>query len=221
MSDARDACELRVLPPGFAADTSVFGAWFALACAMVAYSITRIRVERMALQHPARCPTLYDFGHEWLPRCSEYWVDIMCSGLAMIMLYLGAVAGLCELMRWGLLWMALGNAMSATLHSFTIIGDLQNAAAVAKSGAARSIAAGGFCDRLLSNHTYNAGIAMLAVEFQWGLPAWVAWLGCGTVGVAIVATRCHYTVDVVLAWWALASVRAYAVASCQLPPTLL
>ena len=74
---------------------------------------------------------------------------------------------------------------------------------------------GGFCDRLLSNHTYNVGIAMLALEFQWGVPSLVAPLVCGAVGVAVVATRSHYTVDVVLALWVFAAVRAYTVASCD------
>ena len=129
------------------------------------------------------------------------------------MMYSWLVLGLADMLRWALLWMAFGSAMSATLHSCTIVGDLRTAASVDCKGL-MALVSGGFCDRLLSNHTYNAGLAMLAAEFQWGLPAFAAPLFSVVFGLVVAATRTHYTVDVVLAWWVLGGVRALAVVAC-------
>ena len=65
---------------------------------------------------------------------------------------------------------------------------------------------GGSTDKLMSNHVYEVGIALHIAEGFGLCGRWFSARGFVAYSIAMVASRGHYTVDVVLAWWCLAAV---------------
>ena len=68
---------------------------------------------------------------------------------------------------------------------------------------------GGATDKLMSNHVYNTGLAAHFMAVRGVIPRFCVPLWVAGYSVLILASRCHYTADVVLSWWALAAVCAY------------
>jgi len=58
----------------------------------------------------------------------------------------------------------------------------------------------------MSNHTYNFGLLIRAMSKMGNFEPWVVVPCVLFYSLAMLSTRAHYSVDIVLAWWALAAV---------------
>ena len=173
--------------------------------AAVTYYGTLRMAERRAVRRPR--PPLDDVGFDYAPSIPAL-TDI-CDAVGVLgvawMLCVAALgtAAQRELIRAMCDYHALGNLFSASLHTGTILptSDFKASAVPLMGGSA---------DKLMSNHTFNFGMfvhcatlvhpgLLPAAHAWWALPALV-----GAFSWCMLCTRCHYTVDIVLAWWAIA-----------------
>lgn len=154
-------------------------------------------------------PVLKDVGHALLPEYPALkdptdLLGFVCLGWA---LYEGFLNDNKPLTRWILCWVTAGFFFSTTLHCGTIISD----ARWVQQGRVPNPIFGSFCDRLMSNHVYGLGVALLAAEAQY--PRLVSWRMtiCVLVvyGMLILMAREHYTVDIVLALWCVVALRVF------------
>ena len=174
--------------------------WFSAACV---YYATMYYAD--ARQRRRNAPPLDDVGFELSPRLPQ--LQVVCDscgvGGALWMfsvLFVGDAAHT-EYVRALFDYNALGNVLSSTLHVVTILPTAE----FADSGLPLM---GGSADKLMSNHTFNFSIGLRAVTLCYGWPAWALPLGVAVYSSCLVCTRCHYTVDIVLAWWVLLFVLA-------------
>jgi hypothetical protein len=100
-----------------------------------------------------------------------------------------------------LCYAAVGNLFSTSLHSVTIIPSAEFKTGVPVLG-------GGNSDKLMSNHTFNFGLFLRLCVILGYLDAYAVPIGVALFSYAMLCSRAHYTVDVVLAWWALSVVYA-------------
>lgn len=156
-------------------------------------------------QARAKQQPLVDVGFELTPRITQlqYVCDAFGVGGALWMFAVLAVgdAAHTEYVRALFDYNALGNALSSTLHVVTILPTAE----FADSGLPLM---GGSADKLMSNHTFNFSIGLRAATLCYGWPGWALPLGVAVYSSCLVCTRCHYTVDIVLAWWVLLFVLA-------------
>lgn len=111
--------------------------------------------------------------------------------------------------------MGVGNWFSITMHSMTRLPDCEEYTPGIKVG----VLTGGRNDKLMSNHVYNTGVMLRMVAHAYDLRPGAAQDGYGfgdstnsfllrscvvvLYSLAMVSSRGHYTVDVVVALWAL------------------
>ena len=69
---------------------------------------------------------------------------------------------------------------------------------------------GGKSDKLMSNHTFCTGLALQCLARLGYWPKWMVPTGVIIYSAMMLSTRAHYSVDIILAWWALAIARAFA-----------
>ena len=102
---------------------------------------------------------------------------------------------------------AVGNFFSTTLHTVTLI----PASEPNPAGFSTDLPLmGGKSDKLMSNHTFCVGLVLqMLVRLGYCHPS-VCLLGVLTYSTMMLSSRAHYSVDIVLAWWALAVAHAYA-----------
>jgi hypothetical protein len=208
-------CEFSGLPPGITPETPLKKCFTIFFFASLLYLATLKFVEDTALVNlKARCPKLYDFGWNLIPGAPSRWLDYVCFGCIGFLLYMvfWEEGGHPDVARWVLMWVTFGGVFSATLHSCTIVGDVSWANDAAGKN---SMFTGGFCDRLMSNHTFNMGITVAAITLHYGLPEWLPPAFVFVFSVAMLASRQHYTVDIVLAWWVLGAVRWHCTNVCN------
>jgi hypothetical protein len=100
---------------------------------------------------------------------------------------------------WGIVDLAMGKLLSATLHSWTVLPDSQPA------GLGKSVLPlmGGMTDRLMSNHVFELGVALHIAQGLGFVNTLARLCTLALFSCAILASRGHYAVDVVLAWWVL------------------
>ena len=161
--------------------------------AIALYVSTAAVVERLA---PAP-RLLTDLGHAVLPHYQSGRAVTDAVGPVAIAWTLWSwwVEGDDAVARWVLAWIAAGFVFSTTLHVGTVVGD-----------ARRRSLFGGSVDSLMSNHTFNFGVFARAVAHAHGLPNAAVAVAVAAYGLLVIASREHYTVDVVLAWWCVACV---------------
>jgi len=153
-------------------------------------------------------PPLHDFLYLKVPYLP--FAVAACDVFATLVIfsvagYLYFVLGDVPAFRWGLLDLAVGKVFSTTLHCFTVLPDSRTV--VGGQTPVIGPLMGGATDRLMSNHVFELGVALhIAQGLGWvrTTPERVAIMALFSLG--IVASRGHYTVDVVLAWWWLAVV---------------
>ena len=106
--------------------------------------------------------------------------------------------------RYAFYDIAIGKAFSATLHAVTIMPESRTHL----GGGLPGFLCGGATDRLMSNHVYEVGIGLeLWERVGWSPLSWHGRIAVlATYSLLLISSRGHYTVDVVLAWWALAAV---------------
>lgn len=178
---------------GTASLGTIVALWLA---SLVLYNATGFAVELVA-PPPRRLP---DLGHALLPR----WLWLARVTDAVGPLALGwtlwpwLVGGDVAVTRWVLAWVTAGFVLSTTLHVGTVIGDSR-----------RQSGFGGTVDSLLSNHTFNFGVWAYAVAQVHGLSDALVVGALAAYGLAVLASREHYTVDVVLAWWCVGFLAAF------------
>ncbi|KAK7239802.1 sulfuric ester hydrolase [Aureococcus anophagefferens] len=209
---------------------SAAAAWFA---ASVVY-LTTLQwsdTRQSASQRP-----LPDLGFQFVPAVAGAGAaaDVLGSAMALYLVgtgIFGGAAGL-ECFRRSLVYCAGGMLFSASLHTATTLPDSDPAPpapdalerAHRRFGGSRvgRLAAGlgrfakfvqrfmgGATDKLMSNHVYNTGLAAHFMAVRGVIPRFCVPLWVAGYSVLILASRCHYTADVVLSWWALAAVCAY------------
>ena len=105
-------------------------------------------------------------------------------------------------------WCAMGNFFSISLHTVTILPPSDCALGLMGHdlGFASRFATGGLTDKLMSNHVYNFGLTTRMLVRLSYLRMRTCLALVVLYSVLVISTRAHYTVDVVLAWWALAAV---------------
>lgn len=156
-------------------------------------------------------PQLHDVGFEYLPRVDffVYVTDgIGIVGSAQLAKYLFLMGGVEALaVKEGLCYSAMGYFFSATLHSVTLFPSTDHAAGIPGFG--------NHADKLMSNHTFHFGLFLRVLVQLEGFPV-SAVIPCMLIYSALlVCTRGHYSVDIVLSWWALALVYSLEPMSMQ------
>jgi len=142
---------------------------------------------------------LHDRAFELIPRMEwmVYFTDGIllagCGHLLQMIFWTGGSAGI--IAKEACVYSAIGNFFSSSLHSVTLLPSSNHADGLPIFG--------GDADKLMSNHTFHFGL-YLRIGCALGVfPLW-ALLPCVLLySVCLAATRAHYAVDVVLAWWAL------------------
>ena len=209
---------------------SAAAAWFA---ASVVYLTT---LQWSDTRQSASQQPLPDLGFQFVPAVAGAGAaaDVLGSAMALYLVgtgIFGGAAGL-ECFRRSLVYCAGGMLFSASLHTATMLPDSDPAPpapdalerAHRRFGGSRvgRLAAGlgrfakfvqrfmgGATDKLMSNHVYNTGLAAHFMAVRGVIPRFCVPLWVAGYSVLILASRCHYTADVVLSWWALAAVCAY------------
>ena len=181
---------------------------------------------------------LPDLGFRFVPAVAGAGAaaDVLGSSMALYLVgtgLFGGSAGL-EVFRKSLVYCAWGMVFSSSLHTGTMLPDSCPAAtapdvlerardrvggapgAFGRLGEGLGRFAkfvqqfmGGSTDKLMSNHVFNTGLAAYFMHVRGLVPAVAVPLWVAGYSWIILASRCHYTADVVLSWWALAAVCAY------------
>lgn len=155
---------------------------------------------RMRAAPGAQTP-LADLGFDLFPRVDAlaYVTDLVGSAMAAWTawaFYRGSAAQQ-GAARYAVFCVGVGNLFSASLHTFTLIPSVDFASSDWPLMGGRS-------DKLMSNHAFCVGLFFQLCTRLGYCPRWAALLGVGLYSAAMLSTRAHYTVDIVLAWWALA-----------------
>ena len=168
--------------------------------AAVWYYFTLHIAERRQAKYPSRL-SLSDLGFDYTPAIPE--LHIICDTIGVIgVLWMACVLGFGsgdqgDMIRAMCDYHAVGNMFSASLHAVTILPS-------AEFKASSVPLMGGRADKLMSNHTFNFGMFLHCLRRVHELD-WAAWVIPSLVLVysyAMLCTRGHYSVDIVLAWWA-------------------
>ena len=69
---------------------------------------------------------------------------------------------------------------------------------------------GGKSDKLMSNHVFNTSLVLQLLASLGYVSNTLALLGIALYSVSMLSTRAHYSVDIILAWWAVAASRLFA-----------
>jgi len=151
---------------------------------------------------------LEDLGFAIIPHanCFVYVSDgvALCLGFwTMWALFAGKPAQR-NAARYVLFAVSIGNIFSTSLHSFTLLPSTK------EFGRTDLPLMGGQTDKLMSNHTFNIGLVLQMYVKLGYFPAWVVPVGVFIYSVMMVSTRAHYTVDMILAWWALAVANGFS-----------
>jgi hypothetical protein len=173
--------------------------WWVFAACL--YYVTLRIAECRAARRPM--PALDDVGFEYTPcipgltRVCDY-IGVLGTVWMLLVIAFGSGAQR-ELIRAMLDYHALGNVFSTSLHSVTILpsADFRESTVPLMGGSA---------DKLMSNHTFNFGMFLRCLSLVHGL-SWPWWLIPALVLLyswSMLCTRGHYSVDIVLAWWAIA-----------------
>jgi hypothetical protein len=178
-----------------------------LLAAITLYHGTLFLVERSVHRNPKRVTEIYDVGHVVVPRLPTSRInDALVAAAAVWRVALGRSEAAAA---WYVAWVSWGLVASATAHSVTWIGDK------ARAGP-RGLWSNACMDRVVSNHTLNFGLALIALEAENGGPfaPLSTAAGCAAFGLSVVAAREHFSMDVVLSLWFLWMVRTMAVSAC-------
>jgi len=167
------------------------------ASAAALYYVTLFYADRR--QRRRRMPALDDLGFDLTPRLPQLqkYVDFCGVGGSIWMVSVLLFSGdheTREYIRALLDYNALGNVFSSTLHLVTIL-------PTAEFEESKFAGMGGNADKLMSNHTFNFGVGLHACTLIYSWPAWALPAGVGIYSYCLCCTRCHYSVDIVLAWW--------------------
>ena len=188
---------------------SAVAAWFA---ASVVYLTT---LQWSDTRQSASQQPLPDLGFQFVPAVAGAGAaaDVLGSAMALYLVgtgIFGGAAGL-ECFRRSLVYCAGGMLFSASLHTATMLPDSDPAPPAGLGRFAKFVQRfmGGATDKLMSNHVYNTGLAAHFMAVRGVIPRFCVPLWVAGYSVIILASRCHYTADVVLSWWALAAVCAY------------
>ena len=160
-------------------------------------------------------PPLDDVGFEMTPEMP--CLQELCDGAgavgflyALFMLRYGSKLQR-ERLRALVDYHGLGNVFSSSLHAVTILPSPEFPSSTLPL-------MGGTSDKLMSNHVFNYGILLHYIVLshceRWRSRRWLLPLGVGLYSAALLCTRSHYSVDIVLAWWVLGAL-------LKLDPTLL
>ena len=105
--------------------------------------------------------------------------------------------------RYVIFCVAVGNFFSATLHTFTLLPspDFMETSIPLM---------GGKSDKLMSNHVFNTSLVLQLLASLGYVSNTLALLGIALYSVSMLSTRAHYSVDIILAWWAVAASRLFA-----------
>ena len=159
---------------------------------------------------------LPDLGFAVVPaqrgKTMSYATDASGSALALwtsLKFFIGSPAEKRQA-RYVVFCVAVGNLFSATLHTVTLI----PASEPEPSGFSTDLPLmGGKSDKLMSNHTFCVGLVLqMFVRLGYCRPS-VCLIGVLAYSAMMLSSRAHYSVDIVLAWWALAIAHAYAPAA--------
>ena len=162
------------------------------------YFITLYISEDWARKRKPQEP-LHDRGFELIPRLEwmVYFTDgillMGCAHLLQMIYWTGGGAGI--IAKEACVYSAIGNFFSSSLHSVTLLPSSNHAESFPLWG--------GDADKLMSNHTFHFGMYLRIGVALGAFPLWAV-VPCVLIySFGLVATRGHYAVDVVLAWWAL------------------
>lgn len=157
---------------------------------------------------PGNYPVLDDVGFKVLPHLDvlAYVTDGIGSALALWTAWTLVWGSKIQrdAARYTVFCVAVGNFFSTSLHSVTRLPP------VAYHGATGLPLMGGEHDKLMSNHVFNTGAAFLMLSRLGYLNIWVALVSTTVYSLMMISTHAHYTVDVVLAWWALIVAESFA-----------
>lgn len=176
------------------------------------YMLTSVITERWQSARKKQ-PALHDRSFEWIPRNNSlvYVTDgIGCVGAVyLIMWNFGSDPTASLAVKQALCFSAIGYVVSASLHSVTLLPGTDHAPGVPVFG--------GDVDKLMSNHTFHFGLFLRILVIIEKIPSnWlVPWVLFYSIMLA--ATRGHYAVDIVLAWWGIVLVFAWV--GMDLPDT--
>ena len=189
-----------------AGDVSLFredsASAFALWAASAAVYLGTLRwADARVASAPTQQPPLVDLGFERIPRLDAlaYFTDVLgtAMGLWVACAFFWGSAPQQEAARHGIVNCGVGNLFSASLHTFTIMPSAEYAGTELPMMGGRS-------DKLMSNHAFCVGLTMqMLVKLRY-VPGWAMPVGVALYSAAMLSTRAHYSVDIILAWWALA-----------------
>lgn len=172
------------------------------------YLLTLYWCDQQADLLPEQRP-LHDFGFAAVPvrRGMSCATDVSGSLLALwtaMKFFVGSLAEQREA-RYTVFCVAIGNFFSATLHTVT----LMPAVPVYTDSTGLPLM-GGRSDKLMSNHTFCVGLVLQMLARLGYCHHAVFLLGVPAYSVMMLSSRAHYSVDIVLSWWALAVAHAHA-----------
>jgi hypothetical protein len=177
---------------------------FWLLSAVVYYVSLYFTDKWMANQKPQE--TLHDRSFQFLPRRDSfvYLTDgIGIAGAVLlaywILLCPDEIYG--HAARESLIYSAIGNYFSASLHSVTLLPCSDHTPSVTPS-----IIFGGHSDKLMSNHAFHFGLYLRLLSIVDIFPREAIPICILVYSGMLSCTRSHYACDIVLAWWALALV---------------
>ena len=169
------------------------------------YFITLYASEDWARKRKPQEP-LHDRAFELIPRLEwmVYLTDGIllagCGHLLQLIYWTGGSSGI--IAKEACVYSAIGNFFSSSLHSVTLLPSSNHADGLPIFG--------GDADKLMSNHTFHFGLYLRIGVALGVFPLW-AIIPCVLLySLCLAATRAHYAVDIVLAWWALLLVFATA-----------
>jgi hypothetical protein len=101
--------------------------------------------------------------------------------------------------RYVIFCVAVGNFFSTSLHTFTLMPS------PAFTSTTDLPLMGGKSDKLMSNHVFCTGLVLQMLANLGYVTQELALLITALYSVSMLSTRAHYSVDIILAWWALAA----------------
>lgn len=106
--------------------------------------------------------------------------------------------------RYVIFCVAVGNFFSTSLHTFTLMPS------PAFTSTTDLPLMGGKSDKLMSNHVFCVGLVLQMLASLGYITQSRALLITALYSASMLSTRAHYSVDIILAWWALAASHAWA-----------